>query len=200
MLGTSIPAARKRPSPAEYSRQNSSTRLRQRAAWWCTRRTSNAQPPDRPRAPAPGARQGAPMQRLRCARAERGAPYRAGSAASVCGRLLGLPSWPRRHPWRPLGMALAQDGRAARPEYHFAAAGRIPMMRILESWEFGDPESVAARREDQRLSRERRDRERVAALLRGARPRPTIGPTPELPPLDPNRPRRPLLTLRKTTA
>src|SRR5574337_278246 len=97
-------------------------------------------------------------------------------------------------------MALAQDGRAARPEYHFAAAGRIPMMRILESWEFGDPEFVAERREEIRISRERRDRERVAALLKGAKPRPRIPEAPELVPLDPNRPRRPLLTLRKTTA
>src|SRR5574337_1198153 len=98
-------------------------------------------------------------------------------------------------------MALAQDGRAARPEYHFAAAGRIPMMRILESWEFGDPEFVAERREEIRISRERRDRERVAALLKGAKPRPVIQPQPQpqpqLPALDPSRPRRPLLTLKK---
>lgn len=74
------------------------------------------------------------------------------------------------------------------------------VMRILESWEFGNPEFVAERREEIHLSRERRDRERVAALLKGAKPRPRIPEAPELVPLDPNRPRRPLLTLRKTTA
>lgn len=72
-------------------------------------------------------------------------------------------------------------------------------MRTLESWEFGDPEFVAERREEIRISRERRDRERVAALLKSASAS-VSRETQELPPLDPNRPRRPLLTLRKATA
>lgn len=55
------------------------------------------------------------------------------------------------------------------------------MTGTLESWEYGDPERVAERREEQRINRERQERERVAAVLKkafGKVPRETLKQVP----------------------